>query len=110
MELLARGSFTDDATLVSVNYAKGLYQVLAALNCLSKDEKQLGDIHVSKFKKRIISGALHIEYLNQTLKQDCEFILDEELMAEGEIKIRDIFHKDGEKGDEQQPVASAGRE
>lgn len=64
MELLARGSYTDDATLVSVNYAKGLYQVLAALNCVSEDSKQLGDIIVAKFKKRLTSGALHIEYLN----------------------------------------------
>lgn len=44
MELLARGSFTDKATLVSDNYSKGLYQVLAALKCLATDDKQLGDI------------------------------------------------------------------
>ena len=100
MELLARGSFTDNATLVSVNYAKGLYQVLAALNCLSKDDKQLGDVQVSKFKKRIVSGALHVEYLNQTLKKDCEFMLDEDLQAEGEIKLRSMLGKKDDEEDE----------
>ena len=64
IELLARGSFTDKATLISLNFAKGLYQVLAALKCLSKDEKTLGDILIAKVKKRLNSGALHLEYLN----------------------------------------------
>ena len=90
MELLARGSFTDNETLISVNYAKGLYQVFAALNCLSKDEKTIGQINIDKVKKRLQSEALHIEYLNQTLKKECDFILDEEMMADGEIKIRKL--------------------
>ena len=29
-------------------------------------------------------------YLNQTLKKECEFILDEEMVAEGEIKIKQL--------------------
>ena len=45
---------------------------------------------MNKLKKRLNSETLHIEYLNQTLKKDCEFILDEDQMAEGEIKIRKI--------------------
>ena len=99
MELLARGSFTDKETLISINYARGLYQVLASLNCLSKDEKQLGMINMGKVKKRLVSGALHTEYLNQTLKKDCEFILDEEMMADGEAKIRKMMPKqDSEDG------------
>jgi len=64
IELLARGSFTDSETLVSVNYARGLYQVLGALNCLSKEEKSVGDINMNKLKKRLNSETLHIEYLN----------------------------------------------
>uniref|UniRef100_A0A7S3I3N1 Uncharacterized protein n=1 Tax=Favella ehrenbergii TaxID=182087 RepID=A0A7S3I3N1_9SPIT len=93
MELLARGSFTDKETLISVNYARGLYQMLAGLKCLSNDEKQLGMINTDKVKKRIASGGLHVEYLNQTLKKDCEFILDEDLVAEGEIKLRAMMAK-----------------
>ena len=64
MELLARGRFTDDKTLVSVNYALGVYQMLAATNCLSKDEKFLGYINIGKVKKRLVSEAIHVEYLN----------------------------------------------
>jgi len=91
MELLARGSFTDNETLISVNYARGLYQMLAAQTCLSKEDKYLGDVNFNKVKKRLNAEAIHIEYLNQTLKKECEFILDEEMMAEGEIKIRDLM-------------------
>jgi len=64
MELLARGSYTEKATLISVNFARSLYQVLAALNCLSTEDKNLGDINFKKVKKRIKSGALHLEYFN----------------------------------------------
>ena len=28
--------------------------------------------------------------MNQTLKKECDFILDEEMMADGEIKIRKL--------------------
>ena len=90
MELLARGSFTDNETLISVNYARGLYQMFAAQSCLSRDEKSLGEINFNKVKKRFNAEAIHIEYLNQTLKKECEFILDEEMMANGEMKIRSI--------------------
>ena len=113
MELLARGSFTDKETLISANYAKGLYQVLAALNCLCKDESNRGMINMDKVKKRLVSGVLHVEYLNQTLKKDCEFILDEDQMAEGEIKLRNLMGKkaDGaESGEElQQQQTGFGR-
>ena len=90
MELLARGSFTDNETLISINYAHGLYQMFAAQGCLSKEEKSLGEINFNKVKKRMSAEAIHIEYLNQTLKKECEFILDEEMMTNGEIKIRGI--------------------
>ena len=90
MELLARGSYTDNQTLISLNYAHGLYQMFASQNCISKDEKSLGDLIFKKVKKRLNSEVIHIEYLNQTLKKECEFILDEEMVAEGEIKIKKL--------------------
>ena len=94
MELLARGSFTDKQTLVSVNYARGLYQVFAAQKCLSKkDDKTIGQINFNKVKKRLHSEAIHIEYLNQTLKKECEFILDEDQIAEGEIRLRKLMEQ-----------------
>ena len=64
MELLARGRFTDGATLISQNFALGLYQMLAAANCLSKDKKTLGEITFTRVKKRLQSDAIHLEYLN----------------------------------------------
>ena len=89
MELLARGSFTDNQTLISVNFAKGFYQMFAACNCLEKkDEKFIGHINFNKVKKRLTAEILHIEYLNQTLKKECEFVLDEDMIAEGEMKMR----------------------
>ena len=69
MELLARGSFTDNQTLISVNYARGFYQMFAAQGCLSMDEKYLGEINFNKVKKRLQAETIHIEYLNQTLKK-----------------------------------------
>lgn len=64
--------------------------MLGALKCLSSEEKSIGEIIMSKMKKRMNTESLHIEYLNQTLKKDCDFILDEDQMAEGEIKIREL--------------------
>ena len=64
--------------------------MFAAQACLSKDEKSLGEINFNKVKKRLNAEAIHIEYLNQTLKKECDFILDEEMMANGEIKIRSL--------------------
>ena len=64
MELLARGSFTDKATLISIRYAKGLYLMFAALDCLSKEENADGEINFTKVKKRLMGEGLHIEYLN----------------------------------------------
>ena len=50
----------------------------------------MGEINFNKVKKRLNAETIHIEYLNQTLKKECEFILDEEMMADGEIKIRNM--------------------
>ena len=92
MELLARGRFTEDKTLISINYAKQLYQMFAAVNCLCSDEDEnKGDLDLEKVAKRLRTEAINIGYLNQTLKKECEFALDEDMIAEGEIKIRKLM-------------------
>ena len=83
MELLARGRFTDKKTLISDNFANGLYLMLHAQGCTARTEKEYGEIKVSKLKKRLNSDAISIDYFNQTLKKDCEFQIDEELVAQG---------------------------
>lgn len=37
-----------------------------------------GDIIVERMEKKIKKNEIDIEYLNQTLKPDCEFILDDD--------------------------------
>ena len=75
LEKLARGQFTESPTLISLKYSKGFYQMLVDKGCV-KDEN--GDVIVDKFIRKIKKGEINIEYLNQTLKQDCEFILEDD--------------------------------
>ena len=91
MELLARGRFTDNATLISIKYAKGLYQMIASLKCLGVEEKHRGDVNMDKLKKRLEDESLHLEYFNQCLKKECEYILDDEMLVDGEEKIKQIL-------------------
>lgn len=71
--------------------------MFAAQGCLSEEAKTLGEIDCAKVAKRLTSEAIHIEYLNQTLKKECEFILDEDMIADGEIKLRKLMNKEEEQ-------------
>lgn len=48
--------------------------MLKERNILSKQ----GDVMSDKFEKKLRKGDIDIEYLNQTLKEDCNFILDDD--------------------------------
>ena len=80
LEKLARGSLTEKTTLVSLKYSVGFYKMLCDKNCVREDN---GDILVEKMEKKILKNEIDIEYLNQTLKPDCEYILeDDEIVFE----------------------------
>ena len=81
IELLARGRFTAEKTLISENFANGLYLMLNAKGCTSVEDSSFGDVLPSKLKKRLNTGAIPLEFFNQTFRKDCEFVLDEEIVA-----------------------------
>ena len=43
-----------------------------------------GDIDVDGLQKKLNKGEIDVEYLNQTLKPDCEFMLDDERLFYGD--------------------------
>ena len=75
MEKTARGSFTEMQTLVSVKYSRGFYKMLANKNCTREEN---GEVIADKMEKKLLKNEIDIEYLNQTLKPECEFILDDD--------------------------------
>ena len=53
VELMTRGRFTNEKTLISDKFANGLYLMLVATGCTSKDEKEFGEIKFEKLQKRL---------------------------------------------------------
>jgi len=49
--------------------------MLLEKGCIKEEN---GDIIVERMEKKIKKNEIDIEYLNQTLKPDCEFILDDD--------------------------------
>ena len=93
IELLARGRFTAEKTLISENFANGLYFMLNAKGCTSQSDDNYGDILPEKLKKRFITNVMPLEFFNQTFRRDCDYVLDEEIVAQGsaaEIKADKI--------------------
>ena len=80
LEKLARGKFTDSKTIISENFAQGLYLMLVARDTTVESGPDLGQIRITKLRKKLTNDELPIEYLNQTLRKDCEFVLDEEVI------------------------------
>ena len=64
VELMTRGRFTNEKTLISDKFANGLYLMLSATGCTSKDEKEYGEIKYEKLKKRLDSDTISIDYFN----------------------------------------------
>ena len=71
-ELLARGSYTDTATIVSTGFAKGIYDYLKSKGCCDKDAIANGgqedDLSFLKVKKRFKSESIDLKIFNKTLK------------------------------------------
>jgi len=75
LELLARRTFTEEPTLISRKFSEGFYKLLVDKNCI---EVESGDVILDKLEKKFKKDIIDVEYLNQTLKPDCEFLLEEE--------------------------------
>ena len=86
VELLARGVLTKESTLVSEQFAYGFCKMLEAKDCYihetdkagqdKKEDKLRGTIDMKKFRQKLKRNEIDIEYLNQTLKRDNEFIME----------------------------------
>ena len=78
IELLARGSFTMDSTLISERFAHGLVEMLLDKGCAARDVNRDGEkeIDMKKLKIKLMRNEIDVEYLNQLLKTDSEFILE----------------------------------
>ena len=82
VELLTRGRFTDQKTLISEKFANGIYLMLVAKGCTSRKEKDYGEIKSSKLRSKLREDVFPIDYFNQMLKKDCEYLVDEELIKQ----------------------------
>ena len=70
MELLARGCFTKEATLISEQFARDVYTRISDMNLLlSKDNfADEGDIDASGLESVIRSGQFDLEFINKYLR------------------------------------------
>ena len=64
IELLARGRFTTERTLISENFASGLYLMLTSKGCTIKEEKDYGAIIMEQLRKKLASNSINLEYFN----------------------------------------------
>ena len=71
LELLARGCYTQESTLVSQTYAKRVYEDWVAKGCCVKGKEDAIDSYL--LKKKMLSGEVEIEMLNQCLRVDSEY-------------------------------------
>ena len=87
VELLARGMLTQEPTLVSEQFAYGFCKMLEAKDCVYHEpeskrqdkkvvDKLRGTIDMKKFRNKLKRNEIDLEYLNQTLKRDNEFIME----------------------------------
>ena len=56
--------------------------MLMAKGCTSRKEKDYGEIKSSKLRSKLREDVFPIDYFNQMLKKDCEYLVDEELIKQ----------------------------
>ena len=76
LELIARGTFTEESTLISRQFAKGFLEMLRSKDCIFTTKGSEEQIDMKKFKIKLKKNDIDIEYLNQLLKKDNEYILE----------------------------------
>ena len=72
LELLARGSYTQESTLISKTFASRVYEDWVNKGCQVKG-KDIDAIDSFLLKKKMQSGEVHIETLTQCLRIDSEY-------------------------------------
>lgn len=83
LEKLARGSLTVGETIVSEKYSQGFYRMVLAKGCCNP-EGELGEVIMDKLEKKMLKNEIDLEFLNQTLKPDCEYVLEDEELFFGD--------------------------
>lgn len=81
IELLARGCYTQDSTLLSESFAKGFHETLREKNLITGMFNE--NIDMIRFKKMLVNGEIDIEPLKQCLKQE----MDDEVPPESSRKM-----------------------
>ena len=84
LEYLARGVFTEEPTLISDRFAEGFCNMLENKGCIQKSKQSLKDpennandiVDMKLFKNKLKRNEIDVEYLNQCLKQDNEYIME----------------------------------
>ncbi len=84
-----KGCIEEDAPKSNVGkaFALGFLQKFGGNNSLAVQVEAPithGDINMERFEKKLSKGEIDVEYLNQTLKPDCEYILDDEKLFYGD--------------------------
>ena len=76
IELLARGSFNMDATLVSEQFAYRFLDMIKRKDCIFQANNKELWIDMKKFRFKLKKNEIDIEYLNQLLKSDSQYIVE----------------------------------
>ena len=71
LELLARGSYTQESTLISKTFARRVYEDWVNKGCQVKGDADAIDSFL--LKKKMQSGEVHIDTLTQCLRIDSEY-------------------------------------
>ena len=87
--IVEKGCIEEDASKSNVGktFAFGLLKKFGANNPQAVQVEAPvthGDINMERFEKKLSKGEIDVEYLNQTLKADCEYILDDEKLFYGD--------------------------
>ncbi|CDW85058.1 UNKNOWN [Stylonychia lemnae] len=72
LEILARGTVTDEQTLVSREFAKNIVRVFEMEDCVSDNGNE---ILMEKVEDAFNTGIMDIEILNQVLRVDCLYVV-----------------------------------
>eukprot|EP00347_Sterkiella_histriomuscorum_P008838 403343544 len=72
LEILARGTTTDEHTLVSKAYARNLIKCFEKEDCLSENGNE---VLMEKVEEAFKNGTIEIEILNQTLRVECLYLV-----------------------------------
>ena len=76
LELLARGSFTQEPTLVSSEYARKLWETMKRLEIVENSGANEGKLNLLTLREMLKSDQLPVAVFEQTHRDDSHLITD----------------------------------